>query len=79
MTFGRRPGLTFGRRDGLSRTTWDVDVTGHSRTAPGPPNGNTVSLEDQMMRSADARQSHDLALGVYRKTMDIMRNSLGRN
>jgi flagellar basal-body rod protein FlgB len=43
------------------------------------PNGNTVSLEDQMMRSADARHSHDLALGVYRKTMDIMRTSLGRN
>ncbi len=43
------------------------------------PNGNTVSLEDQMMRSADARQSHDLALGVYRKTMDILRSGLGRN
>lgn len=42
------------------------------------PNGNTVSLEDQMMRAADARQSHDLALGVYRKTMDILRTSLGR-
>jgi flagellar basal-body rod protein FlgB len=42
------------------------------------PNGNTVSLEDQMMRAADVRQNHDLALGVYRKTMDILRMSLGR-
>lgn len=42
------------------------------------PNGNSVSLEDQMIRAAEARQSHDLALGVYRKTMDILRTSLGR-
>lgn len=42
------------------------------------PNGNTVSLEDQMIRGAELRQSHDLALGVYRKTMDILRTSLGQ-
>jgi flagellar basal-body rod protein FlgB len=42
------------------------------------PNGNTVSLEDQMMRAADVRQSHDLALGVYRKSLEILRTSLGR-
>lgn len=42
------------------------------------PNGNSVSLEDQMMRSAEARRNHDLPLGVYRKTMDILRTSLGR-
>jgi flagellar basal-body rod protein FlgB len=42
------------------------------------PNGNSVSLEDQMMRAAEIRQNHDLALGVYRKTMDILRASLGR-
>jgi flagellar basal-body rod protein FlgB len=42
------------------------------------PNGNTVSLEDQMMRAADARQAHDLALGVYGKSLDILRAGLGR-
>ncbi len=42
------------------------------------PNGNSVSLEDQMIRAAEVRQSHDLALGVYRKTMDILRTGLGR-
>jgi flagellar basal-body rod protein FlgB len=42
------------------------------------PNGNSVSLEDQMMRAAEVRQSHDLALGVYRKSMDILRAGLGR-
>jgi flagellar basal-body rod protein FlgB len=42
------------------------------------PNGNSVSLEDQMMRAAEVRQSHELAMGVYRKSMDILRASLGR-
>jgi flagellar basal-body rod protein FlgB len=42
------------------------------------PNGNSVSLEDQMIRGAEVRQSHDLALGVYRKTMDILRTSIGK-
>ncbi len=43
------------------------------------PNGNTVSLEDQMMRSVEVRHQHELALGVYRKSLDILRTSLGRS
>jgi flagellar basal-body rod protein FlgB len=42
------------------------------------PNGNSVSLEDQMTRAAEARQSHQMALGVYSKTMDILRTAIGR-
>ncbi|MEO0999922.1 MAG: FlgB family protein [Pseudomonadota bacterium] len=48
--------------------------------APGSisPNGNGVSLEDQMMRSAEVRMQHDLALGIYSKTLALMRLGLGR-
>lgn len=42
------------------------------------PNGNTVSLDDQMMRSAALKVDHDLALGVYSKSLQILRMSLGR-
>ncbi len=42
------------------------------------PNGNSVSLEDQMTRAAEARQSHQMALGVYSKSMDILRTAIGR-
>ena len=42
------------------------------------PNGNTVSLEDQMIRATEVRRQYDLALGVYRKSMDILRLGLGR-
>lgn len=43
------------------------------------PNGNTVSVEDQMMRSVEAQQQHEAATAIYRKAMNIMRMSLGRN
>ncbi|MHA1127984.1 MAG: FlgB family protein [Alphaproteobacteria bacterium] len=42
------------------------------------PNGNTVSLEDQMVRAADVRYQHDLALGIYGKSIDILRAGMGR-
>ena len=37
------------------------------------PNGNSVSLEDQMTRAAEVRQEHDMALGVYGKSLEILR------
>jgi flagellar basal-body rod protein FlgB len=42
------------------------------------PNGNTVSLELEMVKSVEARQSHDMALAIYRATSDVIRASLGR-
>ena len=48
-------------------------------TGAASPNGNTVSIEDQMMRSVDAQQDFDAATAIYRKTIDILRSSLGRN
>lgn len=41
------------------------------------PNGNDVSVEDQMVRAAEAALQHELALGVWRKSLDILRASLG--
>ncbi|MCV2866088.1 FlgB family protein [Defluviimonas sp. WL0075] len=42
------------------------------------PNGNDVSLEDEMVRAAAIRQDHDLALSVYRTSLGVLRTSLGR-
>ena len=42
------------------------------------PNGNSVSLEDQMMRAAEVRQEHELALGVYSKALEILRTAVTR-
>jgi flagellar basal-body rod protein FlgB len=43
------------------------------------PNGNDVSLDMQMMKAVETRQSHEMALAVYRSTSGIIRASLGRN
>ncbi len=48
------------------------------RDAAADPNGNTVDLEDQILRGIDAARTHDRALTVYRSSLDILRASLGR-
>lgn len=42
------------------------------------PNGNTVSLETEMMKSSQVRHEHELALSVYKSSMNILRTSIGR-
>lgn len=41
-------------------------------------NGNSVSIEDQMARGAEAKLSHDMALGILKKSMDLLRMTIGR-
>lgn len=42
------------------------------------PNGNSVSLEQEMVRMAEVRQQHDMALSIYRSTSGIVKIALGR-
>ena len=41
------------------------------------PDGNSVSLEDQMVKAAYVRQDHDMALGVYASALGILRSAIG--
>lgn len=59
--------------DGLSSLRSPVDKGGEPA-----PNGNTVSLEGEMVTAAEIRHSHDLALAVYRSAGGIIRASLGK-
>jgi flagellar basal-body rod protein FlgB len=45
---------------------------------PASPNGNTVSLELEMLRGIEAQRAHDRALRVYGAALGILRTSLGR-
>ncbi|TVQ58332.1 MAG: FlgB family protein [Rhodobacteraceae bacterium] len=49
-------------------------------SAPGAagPNGNDVSVEDQIARATSALGAHERAMAVYQKTLDIVRLGLGR-
>lgn len=42
------------------------------------PNGNSVSLEAEMVKAAEARQAHDMALAIYRSLSGNIRATLGR-
>lgn len=42
------------------------------------PNGNSVSLEKEMMRAADIRREHNLSLTIYRSSLSLLRASLGK-
>jgi flagellar basal-body rod protein FlgB len=42
------------------------------------PDGNTVSLETEMLRGTDAKRQHDRALAIYKSALNIVRSSLGR-
>lgn len=49
-----------------------------ARPATHAPDGNTVSLEREMMRAAEVRGQHEMALGIYSSARDLIRASLGR-
>lgn len=45
---------------------------------PMAPNGNNVSLEQEVFNSAEAMGQHSLAISVYTKSMDLLRTAIGR-
>lgn len=58
------------------------DAAGGIRTfeigGEAAPNGNDVSLAEQMSLSTDARSKHNLALTVYKTSLDVLRTTIGR-
>ena len=68
----------------LTRPTHMVrkDATGDAvlidRGAEPAPNGNTVSLEDELMESASVASDHRRALAIYSHAMTVLRTSVGR-
>ena len=58
---------------GAAAAVYDI-----TRIDAASPDGNSVSLEDQMVRGARAMADHELSLGVLRKSMDLLRMAIGR-
>lgn len=46
--------------------------------AEASPNGNTVSLEQEMINSVEIQREHNRALAIYKHSLDVLRISLGR-
>ena len=47
-------------------------------TGEPSPNGNSVSLEAEMVKAAETRHQHDMALAIYKSLSGMIRTSLGR-
>lgn len=65
-------------RDRHLNGSTDRQVDVGDRDAIADPNGNTVSLEEEMVFAVDAKRQHDRALAIYRNNLSILRTSLGR-
>jgi flagellar basal-body rod protein FlgB len=42
------------------------------------PDGNTVSVEIEMMKAVEARRQHDRAITIYKSALGVLRTGLGR-
>lgn len=64
----------------LGATGGGVTLAAPDQTRRGTmaPNGNSVSLEGEMVKAAEVKREHDLALAIYGKSLAILRASLGR-
>lgn len=56
----------------------DIAPRPSDRQVEPSPNGNTVSIEQEMVASIDAQRQHSRALAIYKHSLDLMRLSLGR-
>ncbi|MEM7596278.1 MAG: FlgB family protein [Pseudomonadota bacterium] len=75
-------------RDFQMRATRSTHLNmSHSPAAPAAfdrpdaiadPNGNTVSLESEMMHGVNAKRQHDRAMAIYQSSMTILRSSFSR-
>ncbi|MGX9355972.1 FlgB family protein [Roseobacteraceae bacterium S113] len=46
-------------------------------TQSSSPNGNSVSVEQEMLRAVEVKRQHDRALAIYRHSMTVLRASIG--
>jgi len=41
----------------------------------GNPNENTISLETELLKAAEAKSHHDRALAIYKSALDVLRTA----
>lgn len=63
----------------LSQPVWSQGAAREMEIpAESSPNGNTVSLEEEMFRLAEVKRRHELSVGVYQSALNLMRTSIDR-
>ncbi|WP_101067147.1 FlgB family protein [Roseovarius salinarum] len=44
---------------------------------PTNPNGNGVTLEDEMLKAVAVKRQHDRAIAIYKSSLNILRTAVG--
>ena len=60
-----------------SSNSLQFDVS-KARGAQADPNGNSVSMEQEMMNAVDVKRQHDQALAIYKSSLTILRTAISR-
>ena len=75
---GDAPGMRVSRAGHLNasaspESSWPVITP----DAPTDPNGNSVSVELEMLKAVEVKRQQDRALAIYRSSLNILRTSIG--
>jgi flagellar basal-body rod protein FlgB len=68
---GGQAGHISGSRNGTTL------VADNAKSYGEDPDGNTVDLEEQMVKQADVAKNYDLATLVYKRSAALLRNAVG--
>lgn len=47
-------------------------------TAEVSPNGNSVSIEEEMLKAVDIKRQHDRSVAIYKSAMTVLRATISR-
>ncbi len=72
-------GMRATRSQHLQNTATATALASFSTSSPSAPNGNNVSLEEEMLKAVDVKRQHDKALAIYKSGLSVLRATLGRN
>lgn len=74
----RRAGGRFGDLDTAHNAAEQMNFRSIDAGGTSAPNGNSVSLEAEMLRGIEAQRAHSRAIRIYQSSLTIMRSALGR-
>lgn len=70
-------GMKATRAAHLSGVSAQTDLTAvEARNRSENPNGNAVSLQEEMLFAVEAKRQHDRALAIYKSGLRILRSSI---
>ncbi|MBO9395411.1 FlgB family protein [Shimia sp. R9_2] len=47
-------------------------------TAEVSPNGNSVSVEEEMLKAVEIKRQHDRSVAIYKSSMSVLRTAISR-